>query len=629
MSKPIEVFISYAHEDRSFLKSLETYLEPLKREKLIQPWSDADISPGAEWQEAIGTHLNTAQVILLLISHDFMASDYCYSNEMKRAMERHNCGEARVIPVMVRMIPEGQWKRAPFNKLQALPKDAKPIEDWHPRTRAYASIVDGIYKAIEELTTKPIVPPSEPPEVEPPVLSERLPEVELSVTRNGKPTISLPDTDQAPTKGVEDIPRAIKSPPKTAPLASPPPAPQPSGISKNSRRIFTWRNLGIVVLVVLIVGGGIFALLRLPKSPSLPKTPSPTVVNSFSVYAGGLASRFRVNTDTLDHRHGWSIDKNGVLTLLYPSDQTWGSMFITVGDVALLGHRGSLDLSSYKSLEVEMRAEMNGQCVRLGIKDNTQRDNGGEITIPQCLTTAWSTVKLPLDTFAPTDLHHLYVVFEVNFFGDSSATVYLRTIRYSFSQVMLTPFPSPTPSAPVASPFNVYTNAGTPRNHFVPTGFEGDYGAITMNEQWTQDPHSSPTCIQVIYDGSTPQNAGWAGVYWQDLPNNWGNALGLTGYNLSRMSQLSFWVRGETEGQQLQFFVGGITGVYGDSLQPPVYAGNEATNYMVTLTTSWQLVTINLQGQDLTHIIGGFGWSMSQAANPQGVTFYLDDIIFT
>src|SRR5258706_13817605 len=98
----IEVFCSYAHTDEKWLRQLETHLNPLKRQGLISLWNDRQILPGMNWAETIDGHLETASVILLLISADFIASNYYYGVEMKRALERHEANEARVIPIVVR-----------------------------------------------------------------------------------------------------------------------------------------------------------------------------------------------------------------------------------------------------------------------------------------------------------------------------------------------------------------------------------------------------------------------------------------------------------------------------------------------------------------------------------------------
>src|SRR5690348_12620457 len=121
---PVEVFCCYAHADEKWLRKLERHLGLLKRQGLVSLWHDRLISSGADWTEAIDTHLERASVILLLVSADFLASDYCYSIEMQRALERDAAGEARIIPILVRPV---DWKSAPFAHLQALPTDAKPI----------------------------------------------------------------------------------------------------------------------------------------------------------------------------------------------------------------------------------------------------------------------------------------------------------------------------------------------------------------------------------------------------------------------------------------------------------------------------------------------------------------------
>src|SRR5690349_21283752 len=113
----LELFYSYAHKDERLRNELNNHLYNLRRQHFIVDWFDRDISAGTDWEQDIDTHLNTAQVILLLISPDFMASDYCYSIEMKRALERHEAGEARVIPIILKPV---DWKDAPFSKLQVL-----------------------------------------------------------------------------------------------------------------------------------------------------------------------------------------------------------------------------------------------------------------------------------------------------------------------------------------------------------------------------------------------------------------------------------------------------------------------------------------------------------------------------
>jgi TIR domain len=101
---PIEVFISYSHKDEALREKLGTHLSLLKRHGVIDDWHDRRIGAGQEWAGAIDEHLNSAAIILLLVSADFLASDYCYDREMKRALERHDAGDARVIPVILRNV---------------------------------------------------------------------------------------------------------------------------------------------------------------------------------------------------------------------------------------------------------------------------------------------------------------------------------------------------------------------------------------------------------------------------------------------------------------------------------------------------------------------------------------------
>src|SRR6266446_760551 len=157
-TQALELFYSYAHEDEELRNQLDKHLSLLKRQGLIAGWHDRQISAGKEWAKEINTHLNTAHIILLLISADFLASNYCYSVEMERALERHEAGEARVIPIILRPV---DWEHEPFlQKLQALPTDAKPVITWPSPPSydtAFTDIVKGIRKVIEEYQQNPLL----------------------------------------------------------------------------------------------------------------------------------------------------------------------------------------------------------------------------------------------------------------------------------------------------------------------------------------------------------------------------------------------------------------------------------------------------------------------------------------
>ena len=129
LKEGIEVFVSYSHKDEHLRDVLENHLSVLKHNGLISTWHIHKIGADDEWRNVIDEHLNSSQIILLLISADFLASDYCYDVEMERAMQRHESGEARVIPILLRHV---EWKDAPFAKLMVLPSNARPItsEKW-------------------------------------------------------------------------------------------------------------------------------------------------------------------------------------------------------------------------------------------------------------------------------------------------------------------------------------------------------------------------------------------------------------------------------------------------------------------------------------------------------------------
>ncbi|MDY6898046.1 MAG: TIR domain-containing protein [Cyanobacteriota bacterium] len=146
----IEVFFSYASEDEKLRNQLEKHLSILKRQGVITGWHHRKIAAGKEWENDINIHLNTARVILLLISSDFIASNYCWDVELERAMKRHDRLEARVIPVILK--PVDNWQTTSFGKLQPLPKNGKPVIKWGNRDEAFASIAQGIREAIEDLT---------------------------------------------------------------------------------------------------------------------------------------------------------------------------------------------------------------------------------------------------------------------------------------------------------------------------------------------------------------------------------------------------------------------------------------------------------------------------------------------
>jgi hypothetical protein len=148
---PLKIFISYSHRDEGLHDELAKQLKPLEYEGLIDPWHDRKILPGDEFEQQISQEIESADIILLLVSPDFVSSAYCWQKEMTRAMARHEAGEARVIPVILR---HADWYSSPFGKLLALPKDGLPVTKWSDRDEAFLSVAQGIRKIANQVTVQ-------------------------------------------------------------------------------------------------------------------------------------------------------------------------------------------------------------------------------------------------------------------------------------------------------------------------------------------------------------------------------------------------------------------------------------------------------------------------------------------
>jgi hypothetical protein len=167
--------------------------------------------------------------------------------------------------------------------------------------------------------------------------------------------------------------------------------------------------------------------------------------------------------------------------------------------------------------------------------------------------------------------------------------------------------------------FYIYKDKGSADNHYVPSGWMGDFKGLYISEGWPGDSHTGPSCIKISYKQKGDLVNKWVGVYWQNPENNWGNLRG--GYDLTGAKKLVFWIRGETGTEVIDnILVGGIKGQDGDSCSVSVGP--------IDLSKEWQKMEIKLDNQDLSHVIGGFGFSINLASNPENFVFYLDDIYF-
>jgi hypothetical protein len=171
--------------------------------------------------------------------------------------------------------------------------------------------------------------------------------------------------------------------------------------------------------------------------------------------------------------------------------------------------------------------------------------------------------------------------------------------------------------APAFRPFFVYTDDGSKENNFSPSGWMGDISDIKFSGSYQANPQSGKTCLRIMYlaRGSN----GWAGIYWQSAANNWGTTK--TGYDLRGAKVLTFWARGENDGERIsEFKLGGISGRYPDS--------DVAWIGPIKLTPEWKQYSIPLKKKDLRYINGGFCFSVMRQDNPDGCTIYLDEIRF-
>ena len=142
-----KIFISYSQNDKALLQEFLAHLSPLKRNGKISSWHDREILPGDEWDGTIKEELQTADIILLMISAAFLSTDYIWDVEIAVAMERHARGNARVIPIFLKPC---KWEDAPFSKLNGLPSKGKPVSSHSDRDEAWLEVVNGIARVLDK-----------------------------------------------------------------------------------------------------------------------------------------------------------------------------------------------------------------------------------------------------------------------------------------------------------------------------------------------------------------------------------------------------------------------------------------------------------------------------------------------
>ena len=173
----------------------------------------------------------------------------------------------------------------------------------------------------------------------------------------------------------------------------------------------------------------------------------------------------------------------------------------------------------------------------------------------------------------------------------------------------------------IFQPFYIYSDKDSFRNHYIPSGFMPNGRCITFNDGWKENCYSGETCVKVVYDLTcSAADQRWAGIYWLNPANNWGQQKG--GFDLTGATKLTFWARGQEGGEKIsEFTVGGITGNYPDS--------TKAMLGPVILTPEWKEYTIDLRGKDLSYISGGLAWTANMECHESAMcVFYLDDMRF-
>lgn len=170
---------------------------------------------------------------------------------------------------------------------------------------------------------------------------------------------------------------------------------------------------------------------------------------------------------------------------------------------------------------------------------------------------------------------------------------------------------------PVAMPFYIFNNSiFPPAKNFCPSGYMGDVPNVMLTGSFTKLLQDGYPALKVSFNPAG--GGGWAGVLWQNPPNNWGELDG--GYNLSRARKLTFWARGDRGGEAVEFKFGGITGLYPDS--------DSRSTGEIVLTAEWKEYAIDLKGADLRYVSGGFGFSVRKDVNRNGCVFFLDNMKF-
>jgi len=323
----------------------------------------------------------------------------------------------------------------------------------------------------------------------------------------------------------------------------------------------------------------------------------------------------RINDQSMDNPHSGTTCLQFVYSGKKSQGQGWVGIYWQNPANNWGSKKGGFDLTGMAKLTFWARGAKGGEVIQKfmvgGIK-GIYPDTASVETGPIELTDTWKQYTVNL---TGKDISYLNGAFGWATNADlcpDGATFYIDDVKFETDTTM-----KPETKKQDGMPFYVFADRGSPANHFIPSGWMGDYGDIKYDGASKEDPYLGNSCIKIAYSGKATQGARWAGMYWQNPANNWGTVD--TGFDLSRAAKLTFWARGAKGGERIEEFkIGGIMGEFSDS--------DTSAIGPVILNKEWTQYTIDLKGKDISYIIGGFCWATNIDVNPEGATFYLDEI---
>jgi hypothetical protein len=377
----------------------------------------------------------------------------------------------------------------------------------------------------------------------------------------------------------------------------------------------------LVVLAALAVLSPVFAFAQDEPAAEKPK--------EFAVYSDKNAREnhyipsgwmgdygdIKLNDQYMDNPHSGTTSMQFVYSAKKAQGAGWAGVYWQNPANNWGSKKGGFDLTGMTKVTFWARGEKGGEVIqkfKLGGIKGTYSDTAEVELGPIELTDTWKQYTINI---AGKDLSYISGGFcwvTTSDLCPEGCTFYLDDVKFEADASV-----KPEVKKQENMPFYVYADRGSINNHFIPSGWMGDYGDIKFDGSWKNDPYLGDTCVMIIYSGKATQGARWAGIYWQNPANNWGTAD--AGFDLSKATKVTFWARGEKGGERIEEFkAGGIMGEYSDS--------DSASIGPVILNKEWTQYTIDLKGKDLSYIIGGFVWATNIDVNPEGATFYLDEI---